>query len=369
MGEITQIIETHSGGTCYQTERFTLDHFIPPEYQDKDEVFDSNKLFETANKAKENIPLKLNGSVCSLFSYFLDGSRRVYKIFDFGSTDGKFLPIVAGQIGVAVCYRHHQKLKKQEIIRENVIAVPDRMGDDFEKIAQEIKQLKLPKDKKYNLSIDQILKYTIKLKPDRPFENLATAKIQVRMMERELELVRKMVHSNQLKTDQMLIVDGSLQFSSVRDEDTIFQNVIGISKSFNPNLQGVLKSKSKHIGQYLINLEFGERTPVFVYEAENKKNRKIKIGAWYLRIHPRKKLKKPLDGVIKVEKIATTRKEKENGFDTDMINEISKSILLERNVTCYGNDERWTNHIYPIYLTELLLKNSFASDTFFLSLF
>ncbi|NJO17780.1 MAG: hypothetical protein HC877_19235 [Thioploca sp.] len=131
-----------------------------------------------------------------------------------------------------------------------------------------------------------------------------------------------------------------------------------------------MKSKSKHIGQYLIKLEFGERTPVFVYEAENKKSRKTtKIGAWYLRIHPRQKLKKPLDGVIKVEKIATTRKEKENGFDTDMINEISKSILLERNVTCYGNDERWANHIYPIYLTELLLKNSFASDTFFLSLF
>jgi hypothetical protein len=111
MGEITKIIEKHSGGTCYQTERFTLDHFISPEYQDKDEVFDSDKLFETANKAKENIHLKLDSSVCSLFSYFLDGSRRVYKIFDFGSTDGKFLPIVAGQIGAAVCYRHNQKLK------------------------------------------------------------------------------------------------------------------------------------------------------------------------------------------------------------------------------------------------------------------
>lgn len=150
MGEITKIIEKHSGGTCYQTERFTLDHFISPEYQDKDEVFDSDKLFETANKAKKNISLQLNGSVYSLFSYFLDGYRRVYKIFDFGSTDGKFLPIVAGQkIGAAVCYRHAQTLKKQEIVRENVITVPDRMGDDFEKIAEEIKQLKLPKDKKY----------------------------------------------------------------------------------------------------------------------------------------------------------------------------------------------------------------------------
>jgi len=116
MGEITELIEKHSGGVCYQTTRFTLDHFIPPEYQDKDEVFDSSSLFETDNKAKKNISLNLNGSVCSLFKYFLDGSRRVYKIFDFGSSDGKFLPIVAGQIGAAVCYRDKGKMKKQKII-------------------------------------------------------------------------------------------------------------------------------------------------------------------------------------------------------------------------------------------------------------
>ena len=88
-----------------------------------------------------------------------------------------------------------------------------------------------------------------------------------------------------------------------------------------------------------------------------------------MRIHQKEKLKKPLDGVIKVEKIATTRDEKSDGFDTNTVDNISRSILLERNVTCYGNDDRWANHIYPIYLTELLLKNSFASDTFFLSIF
>jgi hypothetical protein len=73
--------------------------------------------------------------------------------------------------------------------------------------------------------------------------------------------------------------------------------------------------------------------------------------------------------VVKVEKIATTQAQKDKGFDTDMINEISRSILLERNVTCYGNDLRWPNHLYPIYLTEMFLKNSFVSDTFFLNIF
>ena len=153
------------------------------------------------------------------------------------------------------------------------------------------------------------------------------------------------------------------------DELAVFQNVVGVSKSFNPNLRGVLRSKNRQIGNYLTNLRFGERTPVFVYDVEGTRRSKIKIGAWYIRIHPKENLKRPLDGVIKIEKIATTRRQCEDGFDTAMINEISKSILIERNVTCYGNDQRWPNHLYPIYLTETLLKNTFVSNDFFLNIF
>ena len=197
-----------------------------------------------------------------------------------------------------------------------------------------------------------MLQYKTKKYADRPFENLAIAKIQTTMMNMELELIREMVNSNTLTTNQMLMIDGSLQFSGVKDEHIIFQNVVGVSKSFNPNLQGILKSRSREIGSYLTDLEFGERTAVYVYEVEGKRNARTKIGAWYLRIHQRENMKKPLDGVIKVEKIATQHQEQEHGFNTDMVNEISRAILLERNVTCYGNDERWTNHLYPIYLTE-----------------
>lgn len=365
MGTIVKLIEQYSGGTCYQTERFTLDHFVPPEYQDKEEKFSGEKVFETDNKYRKNIPLSFDEMNYSLFKYFLDGSRRTYKIGDFGSTDGKFLPLVAGQIGAAVCCRQNKTLKKHKILRQNVLAIPDRIGDEFETIAEEI-----PKISKKNLSIHQVLKYTVKSDPDRSFENLAIAKIQVTMMSMEVELIREMVHSNNLDTNKMLMIDGSLQFSGIEDEDAIFGNVVGISKSFNPNLQGILKSKNKEIGSYLTDLKFGERTPVYLYEVEGKKKKtKTKIGAWYLRIHPRERLKKPLDGVIKIEKIATRREQKEDGFDTEMINNISRSILLERNVTCYGNDDRWTNHLYPIYLTELFLKNSFVSDTFFLNIF
>ena len=364
MGKILQRIEELSGGTCFQTERYTLDHFVHPEYQDKDEEFHRDKVFETDNPKKRKIQLHLDGATSPLFSYFLDGSRRTYKIVDFGSTDGKFLPIVAGQIGAAVCHRQHKKLKPYSLKRANVLAIPDRMDVELETISEEIAGIV-----QHHLSINSVLQYKTKKHVDRPFENFAIAKIQTTMMTMEVELIREMVNSNKLATNQMLMIDGSLQFSGVKDEHIIFQNVVGVSKSFNPNLQGILKSKNREIGNYLTDLKFGERTAVYVYEVEGKKNARTKIGAWYLRIRPKKRLKKPLDGVIKIEKIATQHHEQEDGFDTDTVNEISRSILLERNVTCYGNDDRWANHLYPIYLTELYLKNSFVSDMYFLNIF
>lgn len=371
MGKILQTIEELSGGRCYQTERFSLDHFMLPEYQDSNEVFSKNKIFENENKQGKNILLDVNSSAFSFFRYFLDGSRRTYKIVDFGTSDGKFLPIVAGQIGAAVCLREKKKLKKYVVSRKNVLAVPDRMGGEFGAIAQKIQSMRMPENKSRSICIDQVLKYKVKDNPDRPFENLAIAKIQKTMMDMEVELIRKMVESNKLETDKMLMIDGSLQFSGVEDSDTVFRHVIGVSKSFNPNIQGLLKSSMhRQIGDYLTSLKFAERTPVYEIEIDGKvPKRKTKIGAWYLRIRPQEKAERPLDGIIKIEKIATTNNEREYFFETDMINEISRSILLERNVTCYGNDPRWANHLYPIYLTEQFLKNSFISDTFFLNIF
>ena len=215
MGEILEIIEKYSGGICYQTQRYNLDHFVPPEYQDEGEDFSSDKIFETDNKQRRSIQLEVNSLVPSLFCYFLDGSRRTYKIVDFGSTDGKFVPIVAGQIGSAVCFRQNGKLKQYQLRRENAIVVPDRMGDEFDKIEKIIPKIKIPKNHENGLSIHRVLKYKVSDNPERPFENLAIAQIQVVMMNMEVDLIRNMACSHKLKTDSMLMVDGSLQFSSI----------------------------------------------------------------------------------------------------------------------------------------------------------
>ncbi|MBN1638414.1 MAG: hypothetical protein JW866_05580 [Ignavibacteriales bacterium] len=364
MGLIIDLIESYSGGKCYYSDRYTLDHRIPPEYQDIGEEFNSNIVFEDDNPSGKKLKTILLKSPVSIFRFFLDGSRRTYKIVDFASTDNKFLPIIAGQIGTGICQRKQGKLKKYKIVTQNVLTVPDRIGGQMDELAKE-----LSKTTVHGIKIDRVLKYQYSKNPDRPFENLAIAKIQFEMLKMEIDLVSEMVNSKDLSTDKMLIIDGSLQHSGINEKNEyIFENVIGISKNFNPHLDNLLKTKRKEIGNYLTELQYGERTPVYKYDAQ-KKGRSISIGAWYLRIRQKKYSKNPLDGVIKIEKMATTQKEKASGLSTDLVDEISSAIIAERNVTCYGKDDRWANHIYPIFLTEQYLKSNFVSDNFFLNIF
>jgi len=176
-------------------------------------------------------------------------------------------------------------------------------------------------------------------------------------------MLKSMVHENVLDTNRMLVIDGSLQFMTQRFNPEIFYNVVGISKSFNPNLTGVLKGK-KHIGVLLSKLQFGQRTPVYKYD-----KMRNTIGAWYLRIRERQNVKNPLEGVVKIEKMALKENIENDGFDSNLIDNISSSILAERIPTCHGRDSRWANHLYPIYLTESYLKASFLSDKHYINLF
>lgn len=64
-----------------------------------------------------------------------------------------------------------------------------------------------------------------------------------------------------------------------------------------------------------------------------------------------------------------SNRENEEGLQTDEVDLISANIINERNPVCYGNDDRWANHLYPIYLTEKFIKSRYISDIHFLNLF
>ncbi len=337
----------------FRTDKISLDNYYYEPFQDDKESFEENKVFET-----EAVDVKkLKPFEGTLFSYFLDGSRKPYKIGDMITTDNKFAPVVAGQVGAACCKRVNKEMHRFSHIQKNYVLFYDSINtDDFTDIK-----------KAYNRTIHfpiEVDKYSFDRMKDEAPTNAAVARIHKMMQDIEIEMINLVVGKRCLSTDSMLVIDGSLQFMSQKFDPRIFYNVIGISKSFNPNLTGVLKGK-KQIGVLLANLDFGERTAVYKYNTEQ---RKYTIGAWYLRIRSKIHIRNPLDGIIKIEKMAM-EDEKENGFDTSMIDNISASILGEIYPTCHGKDSRWNNHLYPIYLTEKYLKSKFMSDLLFTSAF
>lgn len=340
-----------------QTERQTLDTTVFEMYQDKDERFEESKIFESEGNGKIR---KCDTFHSSIFTYFLDGSRKTYKIGDIITTDKKFVPIVAGQIGAACCHRNDdRKLNKYQSTIKNILTLYDGINDhDFDMI-KEAFEFQNP----HGVNIE-VHKYNYDSYKDDSPTNAAIAKIHKMMADEEIRMITSMVEQGVLNTDQMMVIDGSLQFLTQKFNPEIFYNVIGISKSYNPNLTGVLKGR-RHIGVLLSQLKYGERTPVYKYET--KKNNII--GAWYLRIRPKEQVRNPLEGVVKVEKMAIGDDIMEDGFETCIIDNISSSILAERIPTCHGIDKRWANHLYPIYLTEAYLKSSFMSDKHFINLF
>lgn len=369
MINLSNIFE-NEGIDFFSKDKMSIDNYSFSEYQDINEDINSNEVFETRQSNNSFRKLRILKEDPEVLKYFLDGSRKVYTLGDF-IINGKYLPIMAGQIATACCKRVQRKIKRHKFRRLNIVALPDDINErQFERIKDQL----LDSINKSNLSLKSPLKNweIVGYKPkgihgqrQSRIEDKGTAKIQEVMLSNEVELIHEIAKSGLIQVDSMLAVDGSLQFERQRTKmnPLYFQNVISIAKSFDPHKKDMLRKKKKEIGAYLKDLPFGFRTPVFKI-----KKRHI-YGTWYIRIRQSSHLKNPIDGIIKIEKLAVSDEVLRDGFDSDLIDNISSSILAERNPTCYGKDNRWPSHLYPIYLTEKLVKSSFISDTFFLNIF
>lgn len=353
----------------YHNESLDLDHYYQEPYQDEgDEIKEMGEPFETdKSKKKRIIDLSVEDRTYSGFSFFMDGSRRTYKIGDMVLEGKKIFPVVVAQVraGCTERYEHKKVHSHGEIQRKNLLLLSDRMNDvDFAEIRHRILKTQMAQ----SLHLD-VVKYHFDPTKDNVPVNAAIAKANSMMHDMEIDILDSMVKSGTLEPDRMLIVDGPLQF--IR-QDTgkpefadLFYNVVGVSKSFDPMLPTSSKAKrgGTQIGTELLKLEYGERTPVFL--KENSRHRKF--GCWYLRIRPKNKVSSPLDGIVKIEKMAML--EDDDGISTSVIDNISLSILNEGSPTCYGRDERWASHLYPVYLTETFIKSSFESDLVFINNF
>jgi hypothetical protein len=356
---ILQKLLKDKGITLFQQDRINLDNYYYEPFQDLGINFDTTKFFESNPPTNKKI-VPITDPKFTLFQYFMDGTRKTYKIGDVITRNNKFMPLVAGQVRAGCCFRDDEGyMHKRRLLIKNYILLSSAIAkDDIDSIKFEYEKNTASR---YAIIVDD---YSFdKFHEDTP-TNAAIAKIHKHMQDAEIEVLKEMVTSNDLSTESMLLLDGSLQFISQKFNPDIFYNVVGVSKHFNPNLSGVIKGKV-HIGSLLAKLNFGERTPVIMTKSRDER---YTYGAWYLKIRDMKTVNNPLEGVIKIEKMAL-RENLEDGFDTCIIDNISAALINERIPTCHGNDERWANHLYPIYLTEKLVKSTLLSDTHFENLF
>lgn len=386
MDKILSFIAKETNGKCYTSFKFCHDGVAVPSiaYEDKPgEKISLKEYGETDHSPNTRDMTKrakqIEGSA-PLFNFFLDGSRRTYKVDDI-EYQKKIFPIVAGQIGVGCCQRIDKStFCKTELEHNLVLSLPDYAHADgykpelfFNSLAEKINQISSLT--KYNLKFSKILPYISKgLQEGETFENRGIAKIQDEMIECEKKIVSQLTAKNLLNECSYLIKDGSLQYKPMKTGDyreiskirNNYRCVIGVSKQFNPEL---LKDKNnKSNASAIAHLYLYHRTPAFMYEPGNQFG-DVKFAIWYVRIRDTKYTNTPFSGILKIEKMLMTGSESKNGLETDEIDAITANIINERNPVCYGSDNRWANHLYPIYLTEKYIKSQYISDLHLLNLF
>lgn len=316
----------------------------------------------------------------SLFTYFLDGSRRTYKVDDI-SYNNNVYPIIAGQIGVGCCKRVNKELKNEIFNKKLVIVLPDIAYKDtwgaevyFDELLKKVN--KSAELLKHNIQFDEIATYDRNIDEKKP-ENKGIAAVHTKMLEMEKDAVEELVFKDKLDQDHYLIKDGSIEYKVVADSAknkknlndqkiaNYYKYVIGVSKSFDPT-KCVTKSGKTNSG-IIAKLKPFQRTPAYMYQSPLAGDASFVI--WYLRIRDSKYTQNIFDGVVKVEKLVINPEDQENGVNSTLIDLISANLMNERNPVCYGKDNRWANHLYPVFLTESYVKSQYLSNGLFMHLF
>ncbi len=372
-----KILEKETFGESYSTHRYCFDTNTPPEsFFDAEREFTFQDYGETV-RHKNSIFLgeKSQKLLSPVFSYFLDGSRRTYKIDDIRYNE-RVYPVLLGQIGVACCQRldpdtfKSLRTENRIIIAVPVTANPDGRSNE-ENFLEALKNKINDESSLKNLGIEVFKIITYPEKSDLEYSKLAIAALHEEMLDMEKEFVNWLVKEKKVLNPQsQLIKDGSIEYQksrrgNYRDISRLISNyrcVVGVSKKFNP--EKCVDRHGKSNASLIAKLPLYHRTPVFKFKAQRSggSDGSVYLAAWYIRIRDIRHTISPFDGVIKVERILADEHSKENGLNSDDVDFISSNLIWERNPTCYGKDLRWANHLYPIYLTELSLKTRRLSD-------
>lgn len=384
--KVMKLIADVTGGTSYKAHKYSLDILERPSVDyGNSEIIWKRRAETSPHKTYINLT-DLTHNLASrddqILSYFLDGSRRVFKVDDVAyiHSGGRrvIYPVIAGQIGVGCCKRINKKLIPEKFKREFVISMPDYANADgksgfWNGTAKKINECS--ELKRLGIEFSTILPYKTAKINDSKFEDRATACIQDRMIECEKQFVASLVREGKINHNNYLVKDGSLEYRPTKEDRMdkkqyqTFKNnyswVLGVSKNFNPEICEDIQGKPNP--GFIADLPLYHRTPVAEYE--NPLLGDIKFAVWYIRLRDKDQTRTPFDGILKVEKILVTEEEIEFGICSELVDTLSAYLINERNPVCYGSDLRWANHLYPIYLTESFVKSRYLGTDSFLHLF
>ena len=219
--KIMSLLAEITGGKSYKAHKYGLDHTDHPsiDYGNSEIVWKRRaettlyKTYIDLNRLSKNFA----SSDDQILSYFLDGSRRVFKVDDiaYAKSGGRSViyPVVAGQIGGGCCLRANKKMVPAKFKREFVLSMPeiadaDRKPGFWPATAKKLSDCN--ELKRLGIEFSTILPYKTSKNDDMKFEDRATACIQGRMIEREKELVAELVREGKLNQNNYLVKDGSL---------------------------------------------------------------------------------------------------------------------------------------------------------------
>ena len=288
---LADIIASETHGVSYKTLRYSLDSSDSPQDYEASAVWEQSAEASHKSKYIDLQPLSKNLALSNeqIFTYFLDGSRKVFKIdeiaYELSGGRRAVYPVIAGQIITGICRRQNRKLLPETYKYEIVISLPETA--DYDNNAkrgfwQGLTQKLSAGLRDSGLEISEVLSYkTGRDSRNTSFEDRgAIAVIQSRMLEGEKSLTEYLTRKKLLNHRNYLIKNGSLEY---RQKSSIpFQNyrwVIGLSKSFNP--EACINIHGKTDPGYIADLSMNHRTqaacfsyPEFFGEAH--------FAVWYI---------------------------------------------------------------------------------------
>lgn len=327
-----------------------LEDLTRPDYEERidrlrsvdDKAMD---LLETPNREPYVKLTELHRTEKHLLRFFLDGSARTFFLGDAVEWNRR-TPIHVAQVGVAAVFRKDDGQVKVAESVHKVVLMLDKGAVSFgDQVEELVKKAGPAFDFHDTMEEDG---ETEKTAPGKDQRSRAAHKAHHIMAGMEEQLARGL----QREPDQWLVLDGSLgkDFYSWKDMPQFF----GVAKSFSREptfkLPGRRGGKIVNLYELLSNLPFSARTCAF-------SARSGKVAFWYVRLREQRHLDYPLMGVVKVE----FPNPSEEAVSSELINEISRALVAERQVTPHGKDMRWHVHLYPIYLAEQAVKNGFVS--------